>query len=260
MPGRLGAVPRVVTVDGADTLYDRLGVPAGADTATLHRAYRLMAKRWHPDHSSDRREASARMVLINEAWRVLGDPDRRAAYDAALATAMRHDRPAAAVRTTTAWTTTAAAEPPGRSEFVQSEFLSRKDAWFAGLRVQVVRHTREAARSASLALALRRRGRPRAVYDAQIDPIVALVAAHVAERVKQARAAGAAPLDLGLATALVGLQELAAGLRRRGELLGWTTTRHVQAEMIDRMWDTLAHGVSHELAHALGGNPHVSRH
>jgi hypothetical protein len=29
--------------------------------------------------------------------------------------------------------------------------------------------------------------------------------------------------------------------------------------MIDRMWDTMAHGVSHELAHALGGNPHVSR-
>jgi hypothetical protein len=242
-------------VDGATTLYDRLGVPAGADTATLHRAYRSLAKRWHPDHAPDRGEASARMVLINEAWRVLGDPGRRAAYDAALATAVPRDQQApAGSAPTTAWTTTAATRPtePG-------EPLSRKDAWFAGLRVQVVRHTREAARSAALALALRRRGRARAVYDAQIDPIVALVAAHVAERVKQARAAGAAPLDLGLATALVGLHELAGGLRRRGDLLGWTSTRHVQAEMIDRMWDTMAHGVSHELAHALGGNPHVSR-
>jgi hypothetical protein len=247
-------------VDGAATLYDRLGVPAGADTATLRRAYRRLAKRWHPDHAPDRGEASARMVLINEAWRVLGDPGRRAAYDATLTASVGSGRPAAATATATktattpAWTTTSAA-----GSWERTEFLSRKDAWFAGLRVQVVRHTREAARSASLALALRRRGRPRAVYDAQIDPIVACVAAHVAERVRQARAAGAAPLDLGLATALVGLRELAGGLRRRGDLLGWTSTRHVQAEMIDRMWDTMAHGVSHELAHALGGNPHVSR-
>ena len=144
-------------MDGADTLYDRLGVPVGADTATVHRAYRRLAKRWHPDHSPYRGEASARMVLINEAWRVLGDPDRRAAYDAALATGMRRDRPAAvAARTTTARTTTTAeAEQPSRFEA-----MSRKDAWFAGLRVQVVRHTREAARSAALALALRRRGGP----------------------------------------------------------------------------------------------------
>jgi curved DNA-binding protein CbpA len=196
------------------------------------------------------------MVLINEAWRVLGDPDRRAAYDATLATTARLDRAAAPTAPTAAWTRPVDTEPQDRSEF---QFLSRKDAWFAGLRVQVVRHTREAARSASLALALRRRGRPRAVYDAQIDPIVACVAAHVPERVKLARTAGAAPLDLGLATALVGLQELAGGLRRRGDLLGWTSMRQIQAEMIDRMWDTLAHGVSHELAHALGGNPHVSR-
>jgi hypothetical protein len=255
----------VATVDGTGSFYDRLGVPAGADAATLHRAYRSLAKRWHPDHAPDRGEASARMVLINEAWRVLGDPARRAAYDAALATAMRRDRPAtgrppsATAASTTAWTSTAHADQPHWAEAAPPEGSSRKDAWFAGLRVQVVRHTREAARSASLALALRRRGRPRAVYDAQIDPIIACVAAHVPERVKRARAAGAAPLDLGLATALVGLHELAGGLRRRGDLLGWTSTRHVQAEMIDRMWDTLAHGVSHELAHALGGNPHVSR-
>jgi curved DNA-binding protein CbpA len=249
-------------VDGGATLYDRLGVQAGADTATLHRAYRRLAKRWHPDHAPDRGEASARMVLINEAWRVLGDPDRRAAYDAVLATAVRRDRAATsrpAAAPAAAWTSTLEDDPPDFSGPAQSEAWSRKDAWFAGLRVQVVRHTREAARSAALALALRRRGRPRAVYDAQIDPIVACVAAHVPERVKQARAAGAAPLDLGLATALVGLQELAGGLQRRADLLGWTSTRHVQAEMIDRMWDTLAHGVSHELAHALGGNPHVSR-
>jgi hypothetical protein len=242
----------VETVDGAGTFYDRLGVAAGADAATVHRAYRRLAKRWHPDHAPDRGEASARMVLINEAWRVLGDPERRAAYDAVLATAVRRDHPVTARSAATppaAWTTNVEAAEP----------RSRKDAWFAGLRVQVVRHTREAARSASLALALRRRGRPRAVYEAQIDPIVACVAAHVPERVKRARSAGAAPLDLGLATALVGLHELAGGLRRRGDLLGWTSTRHVQAEMIDRMWDTLAHGVSHELAHALGGNPHVSR-
>ena len=49
-------------------------------------AYRVLARRLHPDLAdapADRRQAEAAMASLNEAWRVLGDSHRRAAYDLA---------------------------------------------------------------------------------------------------------------------------------------------------------------------------------
>lgn len=68
------------------TLYDDLGVVPGASADELRRAYLRLARRYHPDvvASSDprtRAEAERRMRSVNEAWRVLGDPVRRRAYD-----------------------------------------------------------------------------------------------------------------------------------------------------------------------------------
>ncbi|MET0459056.1 MAG: J domain-containing protein, partial [Ilumatobacteraceae bacterium] len=61
--------------------YDTLGVPADASGAAIREAYRRLARVHHPDHG----EADAgSMASINEAYRVLGDPGRRAVYDAAL--------------------------------------------------------------------------------------------------------------------------------------------------------------------------------
>jgi curved DNA-binding protein CbpA len=59
------------------TLYAVLGVNPEADTATIRRAYRDLARRHHPDFGGDVRQ----MVSINEAWHVLGDRERRATYD-----------------------------------------------------------------------------------------------------------------------------------------------------------------------------------
>ena len=64
--------------------YRTLGVPASASPDELRDAYRALARRLHPDRVADpsaRRSADDRMAKVNEAWRVLGDPDLRAAYD-----------------------------------------------------------------------------------------------------------------------------------------------------------------------------------
>lgn len=59
------------------TLYAVLGVATDADAATIRRAYRALARRHHPDFGGD----TDKMVVINDAWHVLRDPERRARYD-----------------------------------------------------------------------------------------------------------------------------------------------------------------------------------
>ncbi|HEY7107281.1 MAG TPA: J domain-containing protein [Acidimicrobiia bacterium] len=73
------------------TYYEQLGVAPTASAADIRAAYRTLARTLHPDRA--RGQASSRMASINEAWRVLGDPTRRAAYDDELARAEPHVRP-----------------------------------------------------------------------------------------------------------------------------------------------------------------------
>jgi molecular chaperone DnaJ len=61
--------------------YELLGVPRGADEATIKAAYRRLAKEHHPDHKNGCKESEARFKSINEAYDVLKDPQKRAAYD-----------------------------------------------------------------------------------------------------------------------------------------------------------------------------------
>ena len=64
----------------AEDLYGVLRVDESADSAAIRVAYRSLAAVYHPDHAGS--EGEARMRELNRAWEVLGDPDRRAAYDA----------------------------------------------------------------------------------------------------------------------------------------------------------------------------------
>ena len=60
--------------------YKTLGIKRDATKEEIKRAYRKMARKYHPDVSSDP-DAEARFKEVNEANEVLGDPEKRAAYD-----------------------------------------------------------------------------------------------------------------------------------------------------------------------------------
>ena len=61
-----------------------LGLEPGADPTALKRAFRLQARRWHPDLNGNDPEAEDRFKLVNEAYAVLSDPRRRQAWEAGL--------------------------------------------------------------------------------------------------------------------------------------------------------------------------------
>lgn len=61
--------------------YETLGVERNADDAALKSAYRKLALRFHPDRNPDDTAAEQRFKDINQAYDVLKDPQKRAAYD-----------------------------------------------------------------------------------------------------------------------------------------------------------------------------------
>jgi molecular chaperone DnaJ len=61
--------------------YNLLGIQRGADDAAIKAAYRRLAKECHPDRHNGCRDQEARFKAINEAYDVLKDPQKRAAYD-----------------------------------------------------------------------------------------------------------------------------------------------------------------------------------
>ena len=61
--------------------YEVLGVDRNADDATLKKAYRQLAKKYHPDMNPGDKEAEAKFKEATEAYGVLSDPDKRRQYD-----------------------------------------------------------------------------------------------------------------------------------------------------------------------------------
>lgn len=61
--------------------YEVLGVDKSADDAAIKKAYRQLAKKWHPDVNPGNAEAEEKFKEVNEAYQVLSDSQKRAAYD-----------------------------------------------------------------------------------------------------------------------------------------------------------------------------------
>lgn len=65
----------------AKDYYKTLGVNKNADEQELKKAFRKLAKQYHPDANPDDHAAESRFKEINEAYEVLSDPEKRSAYD-----------------------------------------------------------------------------------------------------------------------------------------------------------------------------------
>jgi len=65
----------------APDLYALLGVSPTAPQNEIKAAYRKLALKFHPDHNQDMPEAEEKFKEINQAYEILGDPEKRAQYD-----------------------------------------------------------------------------------------------------------------------------------------------------------------------------------
>ncbi len=72
-----------VSINNERSLYELLGISSDASPSEIKAAYRRLAKQYHPDINPSS-EARSRMTEINEAYSILSNPAKRAAYDAGL--------------------------------------------------------------------------------------------------------------------------------------------------------------------------------
>ena len=61
--------------------YEVLGVDKNADDAAIKKAYRVLAKKYHPDMNPGDKEAEQKFKEASEAYAVLSDPEKRRQYD-----------------------------------------------------------------------------------------------------------------------------------------------------------------------------------
>ncbi len=61
--------------------YEVLGIAKGASKDDIKKAYRALAKKYHPDMNPGNKEAEAKFKEVNEAYDVLSDDDKKARYD-----------------------------------------------------------------------------------------------------------------------------------------------------------------------------------
>src|SRR5574340_1004071 len=65
----------------AEDYYKTLGVPREASQAEIQKAYRELARKYHPDRNPDDKKAKDKFVQIQRAFEVLNDAEKREMYD-----------------------------------------------------------------------------------------------------------------------------------------------------------------------------------
>jgi curved DNA-binding protein CbpA len=65
--------------DQTSDYYEILQISSNAEPETIHRVYRLLAQRFHPDNAETGNDS--RFRLLSEAYQILSDPEQRAKYD-----------------------------------------------------------------------------------------------------------------------------------------------------------------------------------
>src|SRR5215216_917134 len=65
--------------NGSVDLYEVLQISPNAEPETVHRVYRLLAQRFHPDNKES--GSATRFRLVSDAYEVLSVPEKRARYD-----------------------------------------------------------------------------------------------------------------------------------------------------------------------------------
>ncbi|MBM5789383.1 MAG: J domain-containing protein, partial [Cyanobacteria bacterium M_DeepCast_200m_mx_001] len=70
-----------MSANGYRDYFKVLGVERGADADTIKRAFRKLARQYHPDVNPGDQGAEAKFKEVSEAYEVLSDPDKRRRYE-----------------------------------------------------------------------------------------------------------------------------------------------------------------------------------
>ena len=61
--------------------YEVLGISRNADDSTIKKAYRKLAKKYHPDMNPGNQQAEQKFKEVTDAYNILSDPEKRKVYD-----------------------------------------------------------------------------------------------------------------------------------------------------------------------------------